>query len=278
MVSRRRVVQSGVLVPGATLLSGCATSTVSPVSTATSRSTYVLVPGAWHGGWCWDEVRSLLEANGHRVYTPSLSGLGDRVHYNKDKEIGLETHINDVVNLIKFEELEDVILVGHSYAGVVISGVVDRVKDSIAQLVYLDAIIADDAGSLVDPYGELSDQQVGQIMADVVLDNDRSLPVPGLGFLGLDENHPLADSLLQRLTPHPAKTITDRLRYMNDGPAGVAKSFIYCTEQKQDSVISRKLKKIKNNEEWSYLEIATSHEAMLTEPRQLVELLYQITA
>lgn len=112
-------------------------------------STYVLVHGAWHGGWCWKRVRSALWTQGHEVFTPSLTGLADRLHL-LSPQVDLETHITDVVNLIISEELEDVVLCGHSYAGCVISGVADRVPERIGALVYLDAFVLEKGQSLHD--------------------------------------------------------------------------------------------------------------------------------
>ena len=112
-------------------------------------STFVLVHGAWHGSWCWKRVRRALQARGHEVFTPTLTGLADRVHL-LSPQVGLDTHITDVVNLIRCEELTDVVLCGHSYGGAVISGVADRIPDRIGALVYLDAFVLESAQSLFD--------------------------------------------------------------------------------------------------------------------------------
>ena len=99
-----------------------------------SMSTYVLVHGAWHGAWCWKRVRKALQAAGHDVFTPTLTGVGERSHLNS-AQVNLGTHIADVVNLIRWEELTDVVLCGHSYGGCVVSGVADRLPDRIRALV-----------------------------------------------------------------------------------------------------------------------------------------------
>jgi pimeloyl-ACP methyl ester carboxylesterase len=112
-------------------------------------STYVLVHGAWHGGWCWKRVRKALQKLGHEVFTPTLTGLADRVHL-LSPQVDLETHITDVVNLIRWEELSDVVLCGHSYGGAVISGVADRIPDRIGALVYLDAFVLANGQSVHD--------------------------------------------------------------------------------------------------------------------------------
>jgi pimeloyl-ACP methyl ester carboxylesterase len=112
-------------------------------------ATFVLVHGAWHGSWCWKRVRKTLQSQGHDVFTPTLTGVGERSHLLSPR-VDLDTHINDVVNLIQWEELSDVVLCGHSYGGAVISGAADRVPDRIRALVYLDAFVIEDGQSLHD--------------------------------------------------------------------------------------------------------------------------------
>src|SRR5690348_13524991 len=109
----------------------------------------VLVHGGWIGGWCWQRVTPLLVAARHRVYTPTLTGLGERAHL-LTQEIDLSTHIQDVVGLIECEELENVVLVGQSYAGMVITGVADRMAARLSRLVYLDAFVPQDGQCLAD--------------------------------------------------------------------------------------------------------------------------------
>ena len=123
-------------------------------------SIYVLVHGAWGGSWCWKGTRRALQARGHEVFTPTLSGVGERSHL-LSRQLDLHTHIADVVNLIRWEELSDVILCGHSYGGVVVTGAADQVADRIRALVYVDAFVPDNGQSLHDtlPY-EQRDAQV----------------------------------------------------------------------------------------------------------------------
>jgi len=111
--------------------------------------TYVLVHGAWRGSWIWKRVRRLLQARGHDVFTPTLTGVADRSHLSSPN-VTLETHITDIENLVRWEELSDVILCGHSYGGCVVSGVADRVSDQIGALVYLDAFVLENGQCLND--------------------------------------------------------------------------------------------------------------------------------
>ena len=111
--------------------------------------TFLLIHGAWHGGWCWRDVASRLRKAGHEVHAPSLTGLGERKHLAGGR-IDLDTHIQDVVGLIEMEDLRDVVLVGHSYGGMVITGAADRMPASIARLVYLDAFVPENVKCLLD--------------------------------------------------------------------------------------------------------------------------------
>ena len=108
---------------------------------------YVLIHGAWHGSWCWARVRRLLAAGAHRVFTPTLTGVGERAHL-LSRDVGLDTHVADVANLMIWEDLRDVVLVGHSYGGVVVRHVADWIPDRIRSLVYLDAFVPDDGKAL----------------------------------------------------------------------------------------------------------------------------------
>ena len=112
-------------------------------------ATYVLVHGGWHGAWCWKKVVPLFQETGHRLYTPTLTGLGEKAPL-LTPEVGLSTHIQDIVQLIEENQLNDVILLGHSYSGMVITGVVDRIPEQIGHLVYLDAVIPHDGESMAD--------------------------------------------------------------------------------------------------------------------------------
>jgi pimeloyl-ACP methyl ester carboxylesterase len=142
IASRRTIVAAGGML---------ATAVIAGVAWAqpARRSTYVLVHPAWHGGWCWKKVTPLLQAKGHDVYTPTLTGLGERSHL-AHPDVGLETHIQDILNVLKYEDLSDVILVGHSSSGVVITGVADRTPERIAHLVYLDAFVPENGQSMMD--------------------------------------------------------------------------------------------------------------------------------
>src|ERR1700733_8797741 len=140
-------------------------------------ATYVLVHGAWHGSWCWKRVRKALQAAGQDVFTPTLTGVGERSHLTS-AGINLSTHIADVANLIRWEELSDVILCGHSYGGCVISGAADRVPDRIRALVYLDAFAPEDGEALAD----MLPPEQAQGMRRAAGDGWKVAPIPAEAF------------------------------------------------------------------------------------------------
>jgi pimeloyl-ACP methyl ester carboxylesterase len=119
-----------------------------PLSGQEPRHTYVLVHGAWGGGWTYRTIDSMLTAAGHRVYRPTLTGLGERVHL-ATADVGLSTHVTDIANVLLFENLRDVVLVGHSYGGMVVTGVADRMPERIRHLVFIDAFVPEDGESLL---------------------------------------------------------------------------------------------------------------------------------
>jgi pimeloyl-ACP methyl ester carboxylesterase len=161
------------------------------------KSIYVIVHGAWGGSWAFKKVDSLITAQGHVVYRPSLTGQGERVHL-ASADVNLTTHVNDVVNLILFEGLRDIILVGHSYGGMVITGVANKVHDRIRKLIYLDAMVPNDGETvmgLMDPKGE---GLKSMIQGDYI--------VPP--WVRADQKPP-------KDVPHPLKTFTEPIELKN---------------------------------------------------------------
>jgi pimeloyl-ACP methyl ester carboxylesterase len=144
-ISRRGVLASATVGAGVAALGGA------PATAQTSAPrTFVLVHGAWHGGWCWRRVADLLEKQGHKVFTPTLTGVGERSHL-MSKDINLDTHITDLVNVFKWEDLKDVCLVVHSYGGWPGSGAIEQVGDRISSIVWLDAFKPEDGSAASTP-------------------------------------------------------------------------------------------------------------------------------
>lgn len=229
---------------------------------------YVLVHGGGHGGWCWKRVAQILRAAGHDVYCPTLAGLADRAHLLTD-QLDLDTHVREIAGLLEFEDLRDVVLVGHSYAGMVITGAADRSIDRIARLVYLDAAIPLDGEALVDVSpGLLS---VGG--ATRVIDGVELGLFPGAAANLVYGLTGCADEAwaIERLTPHPWKTMLCPLSLTNaQALAAVPRTIVNCTSSLRGRPPAIRWR-------WSasddVLELDTGHDLMLTEPLAVAQIL-----
>jgi pimeloyl-ACP methyl ester carboxylesterase len=231
-------------------------------------TTFVLVHGAWHGGWCWRRVAPVLREAGHEVLTPTLTGVGDRAHLISPL-VGLDTHIEDVVRHIDVEGAEDVVLVGHSYAGLVITGVADRRPDALRLLVYLDAFIPEDG-----------DSGITLLPPHIAVHYRESVAGPGHGWLipprsltvlGVTDPADLA-WLTPRLTPHPWKTYTDPLRIGPD-VARVPGAFIENVDWMR---VFTPYAERAGARGWPVETLPTGHEAMVTAPDALAQTLLKL--
>ena len=237
-------------------------------------ATFVLVHGAWHGGWCWKRVSPLLRAAGHEVLTPTLTGLGEREHL-MSKNIGLETHIQDLLNVLEFEDLREVVLVGHSYAGMVIAGVADRAAQRIAHLVYLDAFVPEDGKSL----GDYQPPEFLQFFRDKTRTEGEGFKLPCVippEAFGVTKAADLA-WLRPRLRPHPFQTKLDAVRLTNSEAALIARTYIYCNNPSV-GVFDQFADRFKHDPSWRYVELATGHDAMVTAPADLAAVLLRATS
>jgi pimeloyl-ACP methyl ester carboxylesterase len=225
-------------------------------------TTYVLVHGATAGGWVWQSIPSRLRAAGGDVYTPTLTGLGERRHLFSP-DITMETHIEDVFNVLTYEDLHDVILVGHSYGGAVITGVAERAAERLSHLVYLDAFIPQDGEAVKDLY----DPPVVDALAIHYLNGGKSLPVDGK-----EKSDP-------RFTEHPLKTFFYPFCLKNEAAKILPRTYIFCTEKEEMGVrgqgIVRSARRVKEAG-WSYHELKTGHHPMWTMPHELTELLLSV--
>jgi pimeloyl-ACP methyl ester carboxylesterase len=237
-------------------------------------ATYVLVHGGGHGGWCYQPVARLLQADGHTVYAPSLTGLGDRAHL-LSTDIDLDLHVRDVVALLDSEDLRDVILVGHSYGGMVITGIADRAAERVGKLVYLDAANPVNGQSLVDVAGPVINavRPMGEVVNGVEL---VLLPAPGAGaFYGVTDPD-VAAWMDERLTGHPWPCFEQKLVLTNeDALWAIPQYHIVCTS----TLATRDPELIdKARAEGRLWDIDTGHDLMLTEPRWVADTLVQVAA
>jgi pimeloyl-ACP methyl ester carboxylesterase len=242
----------------------------------TQLATYVLVPGAWLGGWAWQDVAGRLRAKGHDVYPITLTGLGERVHLARP-EIDLETHIADVVNTIDWSDLDDVILTGHSYAGSVVTGVADRIPDRIQQLVYVDSAPFTDGMAMTDLYPP---DALAALRQTVDESGEGWLyPFPGFAHLaeetsiaGLGESEQAA--ITARATPPPWATYTQPIRHEHaDEAAHYPQVLLACDEMRGLVAAGVPQFAFMASPPWHYLELETGHWPMFSAPAELADLL-----
>jgi pimeloyl-ACP methyl ester carboxylesterase len=228
--------------------------------------TFLLVHGAWHGGWCWRAVSSLLRKAGHEVHAPSLTGLGERRHLVSGK-VDLDTHIEDLTQLIEMEDLRDVVLVGHSYGGMVVTGAADRRPERIARLVYLDAFVPEDGKCLLD-------YAVPERAARMRHEGERTgfVTPPPMSLWGLTRIEDL-DFVGQREVRHPYATMAQPIRLTNIAEAAmIPKTFVYCSSPATGS-FDQFAAKYRDNPAWRFHELKTGHDAMILMPGEVAKLL-----
>lgn len=235
-------------------------------------ATYVLVHGAWHGGWCWRHVAERLAAAGHRVFCPTLTGLGERAHL-LTRAVNLSTHVQDVVALLEAEELERVVLVGHSYGGIVITGVAARAKARLKQLVYLDSAIVEDGASWASiglPEVVAERRKAAQESSGGV-----SLPVPDARVFGLLQPDQIA-WVQRRLTPQPFGGYEETMRWGGPVGNGVPKVYVDCTDPAYAGLAPVK-ERYRGKPGWPFAEIRTGHDAMVSAPEETAQLLLKFS-
>ena len=234
-------------------------------------STFVLVHGAWHGSWCWKRVRHALQALGHEVFTPTLTGVGERSHL-LSPQVNLDTHIDDVVNLIQWEELSNVILCGHSYGGCVISGVADRVPDRIGALVYLDAFVLEDGESLHDTL-PAAQRDVQLDLAKRVGDGWKVPPIPAEVFNVNPADRAWVD---RQCTMQPLATFQQAIKLSRRSNAPKDASFILATGF-MESPFPPSHDRAKEKG-WTTSTIDCGHDVMLDRPEELTSILTRVAA
>jgi len=232
-------------------------------------ATYVLVHGAWHGSWCWKRVRKALQAAGHEVFTPTLTGVGERSHLISPG-VNLSTHVADVVNLIRWEELSDVILCGHSYGGCVISGAADRIPDRIRALVYLDAFVLEDGECLFDL---VSPEQVQGMreQAQSAGEGWKAAPIPAEVFQVNPHDSAWVNT---QCTPQPLATFEERIQLTGALGRIPDVTHILATGFREGSPFPACHERAKAKG-WKTRAIACGHDVMLDLPEELTALLLE---
>jgi pimeloyl-ACP methyl ester carboxylesterase len=233
------------------------------------RATFLVCHGAWSAGWAWKKMHPLMEAAGHRLVTPTYTGLGERAHL-ANKSIDLETHIEDILNVIKYEDLRDIVLIGHSYGGMVATGVADRARERVSQLIYLDAFAPEDGQSLLD------------------LNEPARLHMQELARTGdgwrVPPNPPPPDTpqaelewLMERRVDTPIRCFEMKLK-LRGGKLILPRSYIYATRITPADTFGPLARRAKDEPDWRYYEIDASHSPHVTAPETLMALLQKIVA
>ncbi len=233
-------------------------------------ATFVLVHGAWHGGWCWRRVEDLLRAQGHRVFSPTLTGLADRSHLARSG-VDLSTHVEDVVGLIRWEGLQDVVLCGHSYGGMVISGVAEKAPaGAIGSLVFLDAFVPADGRSLLD-YTTAGGREGGPMVEEGEA-TGLVTPIPAAVFGVNEADRAWVDAMC---TKQPYATLTQGLKLTGAYERIARKAYVLATGWDNRS-FSGFAAKLKDDPDWCYHEVACGHDVMLDAPERLAGILQEM--
>lgn len=242
-------------------------------STVSATPPIVLVHGAHHGGWCWQRVRPILEQAGHRVYTPTQTGLADRSHL-LSADIDMGTFVADIVNLLHFEDLHHVVLVGHSYGGRTISGVADTCADRLAHLVYLDGALPLDGRSRLETMA--ASQREARLARAEAFDGGISVPPRPAKDFGLSEPADIA-WVEDRLTPQPLGP--DKSRQPLQHPLGnnIPVTYLHCVAPKF-SDIQPYARHARDRTDWAYRQLLAGHDAMVSAPEMVAEELLSVAA
>jgi pimeloyl-ACP methyl ester carboxylesterase len=241
---------------------------IAPVQAQSSRKTFVLVHGAWHGGWCWRRVSDMLEAKGHKVFVPTLTGLGEKSHL-LDAKVNLTTHITDIINLIKWEDLTDIVLVGHSYAGYIISGVAEQMHASVNSIVFLDAFLPENGDSLAAG----ASQPVKEALAAAKAKAEITLqPVPAAVFRVNEKDRAWVDA---KCTPQPIATMDETIKLTGARERIAKKSYIRAKGYPSIPFDAAQTK-VKANAAWKSYEMTAGHDAMVDQPKELTDILIEV--
>lgn len=240
------------------------------VTPGSAEPVFVLIYGAFHGGWCWREVAAALRRAGARVFTPTMTGLGERRHL-LSPSVGLATFIEDALGVLRSEELSDVVLVGHSFGGMVISGVADQMPDRISHLVYLDALVPIPSWSAFDM---LPADTVAARREAARASGGLAIPNPPAAAFDIPAG-PLRDWVDRQVCPHPLAAYADPIKLSHPVGNGLPKTFVLCTDPPYRA-IQPSYQRIRDEPGWNFAELETGHDAMVTAPQETAILLLEI--
>lgn len=270
--SRRSVVVASV----AGIASGLSTKAARAESGAQEAAgkTFVLAHGSWHGGWCWRRVADRLRAQGARVFTPSYTGMGDRAHL-LSKDITIETFIRDILEVLRTEELSEVVLVGHSFGGVPISGAADWAPERIRHLVYLDSVVIESGQTAFSLYPPKEVEE--RVAAANAANGGLAVPIPKTlpKSWGFDEGTDDHAWVTRRLTPTPLGAYTSALNLRAPVGNGLAKTYVHCDKPENPTLASSRTL-VKSLPGWNWIDFPGPHDCMITHPDETARLLLQV--
>jgi len=242
-------------------------------SVADTPRTFVLVHGAWHGGWCWRRVADVLMARGHRVFAPSLTGVGDRAHLFS-KDISLQTHVEDVLSVVETEELRDFVLVGHSYGGFVISGVADALRDRVSHYVYLDAGVPPEMSPGASfSWSDKDTPEAREARLKSVREQGKGVALPAPPPSEFAVTNPSDVTWLQRhLRPMPVRAYIGTFTFKSSGSKGLKRTHIAGNKPPYASLVPT-YNRIRGDNSWSFTTIEAGHDSMVIAPDRLASLL-----
>lgn len=236
---------------------------------ASAKRTFVLVHGAWRGAWCYQRVAERLAAAGHKVYAPTLTGLADRSHL-MSPAITLQTHVDDVVNLMKWEDLDDIVLCGHSYGGAVISGVAEAMLPKIGSIVFLDAFMPETGERIID----LSSANRDKVLALQARGTVSIPPPPAQVSVVNEKDRAMVDA---KSTPQPIRTFTETLTITGARERVKTKVYVRAEKFARDA-FDASYEKAKNDPGWKAYKLACGHDVMLDMPDRIAQILLEAAA
>ena len=229
-------------------------------------ATFLVAHGAWSSGWAWKKMRPLLRERGHELFTPSYTGLGERAHL-ATPDVGLETHIQDILNVLFYEDLSDVVLIGHSYGGMVATGVADRAPERLRRLVYLDALVPRDGPA---PFDLLPADARARMEQGAWTEGEgwRIPPIPA----PVDTSEEDLAWIAPRRMMHPHKAFEERIR-LTGAIERVPRTYVYALRATPADTFRQFAERAKGEAGWRYEELDTTHNPHITAPARLADLL-----
>ena len=284
--STRRLGRRAVLGGAAAAAAAGFVTHVDAAATAAQEdpATFVLVHGSWAGAWIWRDVIARLRAAGHNVYATTATGMGDRVHL-ADPAIDLDVYITDVVNVLAYEDLSDVTLVGWSFGGMIITGVAEQVPERLARLVYLDGVVPEDGQSGYDFWG-YTEEGIGaeyRAGAEAGMPGFEVVPPGAEEWIRASLADPaVADWMLSKLAPQPLATSSQPIELANPEAAALPRVFVLCTADKdlemdpQTDPYVLTVERVRSDPNWHVVELADNHLAPVNNPQATAEALLSL--